>query len=182
MQQPKNLNRNYYLIFLLLCIITMAACSGKQPQSCPRIIYETLIKDLDGDGKMDSVFLWYFPKDTLFYFTYVECRLSILNFKSITCKDLDVQRLHDTPSGFSYIAQFDSSTVGEYEFTYNSEEKNMQLANVKVWVGGEGNILESECYFRDGTWICWNSRPGLSPNPMTGETSAVFLDSDIEIY
>jgi hypothetical protein len=131
---------------------------------------EIFIKDLDGDGKMDTVFLAH---------SYLECKLSVLGYNPIkTRNEYDyLMKLKSTDFGFSFSISWDAETIGEYEFRYNQKKKNMQLISVKIFVGVGGNVLESKCYFIDEKWDC-SDYSFTNTLGLTDKSKAVFLDSD----
>ena len=151
-------------------MITFLACRQNLHRTDDRQQWEEiLIKDLDYDGKMDTIFL-----DR----AYLECKLSTLDYKPIRShNEYDyLMRLKSTDCGFSFSVSWDAETVGEYEFRYNQKEKNMQLVSAKVFVGVDENTLESECYFKDEKWEC--SDCSHNPSSPENKSEAVFLDSD----
>ncbi|MDR2970778.1 MAG: hypothetical protein LBU83_02440 [Bacteroidales bacterium] len=180
MKKVNRFKKTLIFSFTTLALIVFAACvekPTKQFESNNNTLRETLIRDFDGDGGMDTVFVY---DEGNRAGSYVVCKLSSLGFKSITSKNIsDLEYISSIRNGFCLQIIYDAETFGDFDYTYNSEEKNMQLTDVSIWVGCSGVIRESDFHFRDGKWMGWNSRSSnISPNPVEFETEAIFLDSD----
>ena len=181
---------------LIFCLITFfvtgMAVNGQSASNQSKSVQKrdiTLVSDMDGDGKMDSVFVCIAlnSNDDWEDRYGLECKLSVLNYKSISCKDRfsEFGNITSRYQGFSFTMPYDSSTMGEFEFEYNPDKKNMQLTRVTIWVGADAGTIESECLYYDKKWECRNKHSELCPNPIEEQgdnTKAIFLDSDVDLF
>lgn len=121
----------------------------------------SLVKDFDGDGKFDKVFIHQKTKTIVYLLSTIDYKkISSLPFTELS----DDAWLEATRHGFKFENRIGNVQYSSY-FKYNKKEKNMELVSLKSKALTKGDVLvQGESFYKYSTkefigkWISFNPK------------------------